>query len=65
MKLEEKLAKLDNLATEIDDDISLERSLEIFEQSVQIAGECMKILDDVSGKLTVLQDKVRGIVDDK
>lgn len=65
MKLEEKLAKLDSLATEIDGDISLEKSLEIFEQSVQIASECMQILDDCSGKLTVLQDKVRGIVDEK
>lgn len=65
MNLEEKLAKLDQLATEIDGDISLEKSLEIFAQSVTLANECAKILDDCKGQLVVLQEKVKEITNEK
>ena len=65
MNLEEKLAKLDTLANQIqDEDVTLEKSLEIFEQSVQLAGDCMSALNDCKGKLVVLQDKVRKITDE-
>ena len=65
MNLEEKLAKLDALANQIEDEnVSLESSLKIFEQSVQLAGECMTALNDCKGKLVVLQDKVRKITDE-
>ena len=65
MNLEEKLAKLDELADQIEDEnITLEKSLEIFEQSVKLAGECMTSLNDCKGKLVVLQNKVRKITDE-
>ena len=65
MNLEEKIAKLDDLANQIEDEnVSLEKSLEIFEQSVQLAGECMSELNDCKGKLVVLQEKVRKITDE-
>ena len=65
MNLEEKIAKLDNLASQIEDEsVTLEKSLEIFEQSVQLAGECMTALNDSKGKLVVLQEKVRKITDE-
>ena len=65
MNLEEKLAKLDDLANQIEDEnVTLEKSLEIFEQSVALAGECMSALNDCKGKLVVLQEKVRKITDE-
>ncbi len=64
MNLEEKIAKLNDLADKIEDDVSLEESLSIFEQSVQLANECMKALDDCKGKLTVLQEQVRKLTDE-
>ena len=65
MNLEEKIAKLDKLANQIEDEnVTLEKSMEIFEQSVQLADECMKALNDCKGKLVVLQDKVRKITDE-
>ncbi|MCH5151185.1 MAG: exodeoxyribonuclease VII small subunit [Clostridiales bacterium] len=64
MNLEEKIAKLDQLANEIEDSTSLEKSLEIFEQSIQLANECMTTLNDCKGKLVVLQEKVRKITDE-
>ena len=65
MNLEEKICKLDKLASQIEDEsVTLEKSLEIFEQSVQLAGECMTALNDCKGKLVVLQEKVRKITDE-
>ena len=64
MNLEEKIAKLDELANEIEENVSLEKSLEIFEQSIQLANECMTTLNDCKGKLVVLQEKVRKITDE-
>ncbi|MCH5159321.1 MAG: exodeoxyribonuclease VII small subunit [Clostridiales bacterium] len=65
MSLEEKITKLDSLASQIEDEnVSLEKSLEIFEQTVQIADECMIALNDCKGKLVILQDKVRKIIDE-
>lgn len=65
MNLEAKLAKLDELATQIEDDnVGLEKSLAIFEQSVDLAGECMTALNDCKGKLVVLQEKLRKITDE-
>ena len=64
MNLEEKLAKLDELANQIEEDVSLDKSLEIFEQSIVLASECMTALNDCKGKLVVLQEKVRKITDE-
>ncbi|MCH5156936.1 MAG: exodeoxyribonuclease VII small subunit [Clostridiales bacterium] len=64
MNLEEKLAKLDELANQIEEDVSLDKSLEIFEQSIVLASECMIALNDCKGKLVVLQEKVRKITDE-
>ena len=65
MNLEEKIEKLNSLASEIEDDsVTLEKSLEIFEQSVKLADECMTALNDCKGKLVVLQEKVRKITDE-
>ena len=64
MNLEEKIAKLDELANQIEDEVTLEKSLEIFEQSINLASECMTALNDCKGKLVVLQEKVRKITDE-
>lgn len=66
MNLEQKLAKLDELAQTIEkENISLTKSLEIFEQSVTLAKECMQTLNDCKGRLVVLTEEVRKIVDEK
>lgn len=59
MSLEEKIAKLNELADKIEGEVTLEESLKLFEESVQLANECMVALNDCKGKLAVLQDKVR------
>lgn len=64
MTLEQKIAKLDELATQIEQGVSLEKSLEIFDKSVALADECMKQLSECKGKLVVLQEKVRKMTDE-
>lgn len=64
MNLEEKIAKLDELANQIEGDVTLGKSLEIFEQSVQLANECMTELNVCKGKLVILQEKVRKVIDE-
>lgn len=65
MKLEDKIAKLDELAKQIENDnVSLEQSLQIFEQSVKLANECMAALGDCKGKLIELQENVRKLIDE-
>lgn len=66
MTLEEKLAKIEELTEIIEgEEISLEKSLEVFEQCVVLAGECMETLNDCKGKLVVLQEKVKEIANEK
>ncbi len=65
MKLEEKIEKLEKYATEIEqDDVPLEKALEIFEQSVKLASECMQTLNDCNGKLAVLTNEVKRLTDE-
>lgn len=63
MTLEEKLSKLNELADAIEN-APLEKSLEIFEQSVTLANECLETLNDCKGKLVVLQENVKRISDE-
>ncbi len=59
MKLEEKIAKLNELAEKIEGDVPIEDVFKIFEESVALANECMAALNDCKGKLQILQEKVR------
>ena len=63
MKLGQQLNKLEQLATAIEQEDDLEKSLAIFEESVTVAADCVKQLNDCKGKLIVLQDKVKEITD--
>lgn len=64
MTLEQKLAKLDDLANSLENNESFEKSLEIFEESVKLANECIDVLNNCKGKLVVLQEKVKKITDE-
>lgn len=64
MTLEEKLDRLDALTEQMEGGVSLEKSLEIFEESVKLADECMKTLNNCKGKLEILSEKVKRITDE-
>ncbi len=65
MKLEENLEKMEAFADAIEDkNITLQQALAIFEESVKLADESLKELDDCKGKLVVLQEKMKKLTDD-
>lgn len=66
MNLEQKIAKLEEFAAEMErNEIPLEQALELFEKSVNLASECIATLNDVSGKLQVLTEQVKRLTDEE
>ena len=51
------------MANKIEQEDSLEESLDIFVKSVELASECMQTLNDCKGKLVILQDKMKEMED--
>ena len=52
---EEKMTKLDDIVRELDnDDVSLEKSLELYKKGVELSHECEKILKDAELKVETL-----------
>ena len=54
MKLEEKLAKLDKIATQLEGDIPLEKALQLFEEGTSLVKLCAKQLDEAELKVVKL-----------
>ena len=65
MTLEEKLAQLEKIANQLEGDIALEQALQLFDESVKLANQCVQTLNDCKGKLTVIQEKLRGTFDEE
>ena len=52
---EEKMTKLDDIVKELDnDEVSLEKSLELYKKGVELSRECEKILKDAELKVETL-----------
>lgn len=52
---EEKMSKLDNIVKELEnDDVPLEKSLELYKKGVELSRECEKILKDAELKVETL-----------
>lgn len=62
MNLEQKIAELEKLATEIEkNDIPLDEALAVFEKSISLASECIEKLNDQSGKLQELTEEAKRL----
>ena len=62
MNLEQKIAELEKLATEMEkNEIPLDEALSVFEKSINLASECMETLNDMSGKLQVLTEQAKRL----
>ena len=55
--LEDVLSKLEDKSTGIDEGIAL------YEQGLEIARECLALLNESKGKVTVLQEKLDKLVE--
>ena len=61
---EESLRKLEQIVDQLEaGDLSLEKSLDLFEQGVRLSRECQKRLDDAERKVEILLKGSGGTVE--
>ena len=54
-KFEECIQRLENIVRELEQgEVPLERSLQLFEEGMQLSSSCRKELDDAEGKVEIL-----------
>lgn len=62
MTLEESIKQLEKTVEKLENnDISLDKSIEVFEQGVKLVARSRKLLDDYTKRITVLK-KENGII---
>ena len=66
MNLEQKIAKLEEMAAEMErNEIPLEEALATFEKSIKLASECIETLNSANGKLQVLTEQVKRLTNEE
>jgi len=64
MKFEENLNRLDVIKNELERaDISLDDSINLFKESVDLTKECIESLKDTEGKITVIKTELDQIIE--
>lgn len=65
MKLEEGFVKLDNIARKLESgDVSLDESLDLFNESVSVTKKCLEILEEGKGKLVVIKKELDQLIEE-
>ena len=55
LKFEESLQRLEKIVADLErGDVSLEKSLTLFEEGMQLSGQCRKELEQAEGKVEIL-----------
>ncbi len=62
--LKDNLKLLNQLAEKCEQDSDIEKCLDIYEQSVEVAELCLAQLKECKGRLVVLSEKVKDIIDE-
>jgi len=61
---EKSLAKLDEILVRLEKkDTSIEEGIALYEQGLSVARECLTLLNESKGKVTVLQEKLDRLVE--
>ena len=64
MTFEEALDKLENIKNELDSpDITLDKSLKLYEESVEYTKTCLSILKSTEGKVNVIKTEIDKIIE--
>lgn len=65
MRLEESIKKLEEIVDKMQDEtIDLDQSLALFEEGVKLVSQCSEMLKQHKGKLTILTEEMKKIVND-
>lgn len=60
--LKENLILLNKLAEQCESETDIEKCIDVYEQSVTVAEQCLEQLQQCKGRLVVLSDKVKEII---
>lgn len=64
MNFEQGTKKLEEIIKELDGkDITLERSIALFENGVKVTKECLEILNDAKGKITEIKTEFDKLIE--
>ncbi len=64
MTFEQALEKLNKIKDELDSpEISLDRSISLYEESVELTKTCIDILKQTEGKITVIKEEIDKLVE--
>lgn len=63
MDLEKKISELEEIVNKLDSNISLEKSIELFEKGVSISKECLNDLKTFSGKITQIKEEMDKLIE--
>ena len=58
MTFEDKIKKLEEISNKLNDEISLQEGLKLFEEGANISKECLNELNDVKGKVTIIKKNI-------
>ena len=64
LSYEKSLEKLDDILVRLDNkETTIEQGIELYEQGLSIARDCLAALNESKGKITVLQDKLDRLIE--
>lgn len=64
MTFEESLEKLNKIKEELESpDISLDKSIELYQQSVEHTKNCLDLLSSTEGKIVVIKNEIDKIIE--
>ena len=56
MELEKDLKRLEEIATILETGASLDESIKLYEEGIQISKRCMEVLEQAKGKITLIKN---------
>ena len=64
MEFEEGLKKLNEILSKIEsDEITIDESIKLYEESVTLSKNCMEILSNAEGKISVIRKELDKIIE--
>lgn len=65
MNFEDKMKKLQEVATKLEDqNLSMDDGLRLYEEGILLAGDCYKYLNEVKGKINILKQDLDKFVEE-
>lgn len=65
MTFEKAIERLEEISTKLESGkLTLEESIKLYEEAVELCSQCKKLLDEGNGKITILREKLGGLFEE-